>query len=39
MIMTSASANPKWICPLCKLPCYEFKIDSILAAILSEYEE
>lgn len=35
MIVTSSSSNPKWICPLCKLPSYEFRVDSILQAIIS----
>jgi hypothetical protein len=37
MIVTSASANPKWICPICKMPCYEFRVDCILQAILAVY--
>ncbi len=35
----SHTANPKWICPLCKIPCYIFRIDSILLAILEEFSE
>ena len=39
MIVTSSTANPKWVCPLCKLPTYSFKVDCVLLAILNEYSE
>jgi hypothetical protein len=39
IIVTSSTANPKWVCPLCKLPAYNFKVDCVLLAILNEYSE
>jgi hypothetical protein len=35
LVITSSSSNPRWLCPLCKNPCYEFKLDCILLAILN----
>ena len=34
-----SSSNPRWVCPVCKKPCYEFKIDIILFTILELYQE
>lgn len=34
LTMTTHSACPRWLCPLCRLPCYAFQIDSLLAALL-----
>lgn len=39
IIATSQTTNPKWVCPICKQPCYEFKVDSILKAILAVYKD
>lgn len=39
LLMTSQTSNPKWICPTCKSPSYQFKIDCILLAILEAYAE
>lgn len=36
-MMTSASSNPRWVCPICKASCYEFRIDCILTEILNQY--
>lgn len=33
--LTISSTNPRWLCPICKQPAYEFKIDSILSSILA----
>lgn len=35
--MTSSSSNPRWVCPICKASCYEFRIDCILTEILNQY--
>lgn len=37
IMMTSSSSNPRWVCPICKASCYEFRIDCILTEILGEY--
>jgi hypothetical protein len=37
LIVTTHSACPRWLCPLCKLPCYAFQIDSLLAALLQQF--
>ena len=34
LVLTSQSTNPRWTCPFCRLPCFAFKIDCILLAIL-----
>jgi hypothetical protein len=34
LVLTSLSTNPRWTCPFCRLPCFAFKIDCILLAIL-----
>jgi E3 SUMO-protein ligase PIAS1 len=34
---TAQNYTNRWICPECKRPCYQFKIDSILLAILEGY--
>ena len=39
LTMTSQSLNPRWVCPLCKLPCYAFKIDCILMNILENHAQ
>ena len=33
--LISNSENPRWVCPICKQPAYEFKIDCIMSAILA----
>jgi len=37
IMMTSASSNPRWVCPICKASCYEYRIDCILTEILNQY--
>ena len=37
--LIAQAANPRWLCPLCRLPAYELRIDSVLSAILSEHSE
>lgn len=37
--MTSQSANPRWLCPLCRLPAYAFRLDCILLAVLEQYAQ
>ncbi len=37
LVLTSSSANPRWLCPLCKQPAYSFKYDVIIGAIIDEY--
>jgi hypothetical protein len=37
IMMTSSSSNPRWVCPICKAPCYEFRIDCILTQILNQF--
>ena len=37
LVLTSSSTNPRWLCPLCKLPAYQFKYDVIIGAIIEEY--
>lgn len=39
MMLTAQSANPRWLCPLCKLPCYSLRLDCIIMAILEEYAQ
>jgi E3 SUMO-protein ligase PIAS1 len=39
LMMISQSANPRWVCPLCKLPSYMFRIDCILLAILEKFAQ
>lgn len=36
--MISHSNNPRWLCPLCKLPCYKFRIDVVLSAIIRRFD-
>ena len=31
------TANPRWVCPLCRLPAYQLRVDCILLAILTEH--
>jgi hypothetical protein len=37
IMMTSSSSNPRWVCPICKASCYDFRIDCILTEILNQY--
>ena len=39
MRMISSSANPKWSCPLCKMPCFQFRVDALLTALIQEYQK
>ena len=34
LLLTTASLTPQWMCPLCKKPASEFRIDSILLSLL-----
>jgi hypothetical protein len=38
-MMISSSTNPRWICPLCKAPCYQFVYDCIISEILKVYSD
>lgn len=37
LVLTSSSVNPRWLCPLCKQPAYNFKYDIIIGSIIEEY--
>lgn len=31
------TTNPRWVCPLCRQPAYQLRLDRILLAILIKY--
>jgi hypothetical protein len=39
VFMVAQAANPRWVCPLCRLPAYHLRVDCILSAILAEHSE
>lgn len=36
LVVVSNTANPRWVCPLCKKPSYSLRVDCIIAAIIAE---
>ena len=36
LIFIAKSQHPRWACPFCKSPAYQFKIDCLLFAIIKE---
>lgn len=34
LTLINSSANPRWICPICKQPAYCFKYDVIIGSII-----
>lgn len=35
--MVAQTSNPRWVCPLCRQPAYQVRLDRILLAILVKH--